>query len=158
VRDWGRITIPTDNLKDERAVITPDLPALHAVQDWGRWAITNNDPDYQGKGSQDTGEERGHRAIRRARRATPVHRAHKTAMLLPTCPALLPGTDVLAPPSPALPGVTGEDYGPAPDLDHANSELREGLKDWLRWLHEYVGFQGWRFDFVKGFAAKYTRE
>lgn len=46
--------------------------------------------------------------------------------------------------------VTGEDYGPAPDLDHANPQLREALTDWLSWLQRDIGFAGWRLDFVKG--------
>ena len=28
----------------------------------------------------------------------------------------------------------GDDYGPAPDLDHANPDLRHALTDWLQWL------------------------
>ena len=26
---------------------------------WGRWAITSNDPDFRGKGSQDSGDDYG---------------------------------------------------------------------------------------------------
>ncbi len=44
------------------------------------------------------------------------------------------------------------------DLDHTNQGLRDGLVDWLSWLHGSLGFQGWRFDFVKGFAAQYIAE
>lgn len=36
------------------------------------------------------------------------------------------------------------------DLDHDNPEVREGLVDWMNWLHDVHGFQGWRFDFVRG--------
>lgn len=43
---------------------------------------------------------------------------------------------------------SGDDFGPAPDLDHNNEEVRESLKDWLRWLHQ-LGYQGWRLDYVK---------
>lgn len=46
----------------------------------------------------------------------------------------------------------GANYGPAPDLDHANPELRAALKDWMGWLQHDIGFQGWRFDFVKGWV------
>lgn len=52
----------------------------------------------------------------------------------------------------------GEDYGPAPDLDHLNPDLRAALKDWLKWLQDDIGFGGWRLDFVKGYAAKYVEE
>ena len=27
--------------------------------DWGRWAITSNDPDFKGEGNPDTGEDYG---------------------------------------------------------------------------------------------------
>lgn len=53
---------------------------------------------------------------------------------------------------------TGADYGPAPDLDHMNPHLRACLIDWLIFLRDYIGFGGWRFDFVKGYAARYTNE
>jgi alpha-amylase len=44
------------------------------------------------------------------------------------------------------------------DLDHANPKLRGALKDWLRFLKEEIGFEGWRFDFVKGYAAEFVTE
>ena len=31
---------------------------------------------------------------------------------------------------------SGENYGPAPDLDHANPELRFALKRWMAWLRD----------------------
>ena len=39
-----------------------------------------------------------------------------------------------------------------------NDELRNSLVDWMLWLKDVIGFQGWRFDFVRGYAAKYTAE
>jgi alpha-amylase len=54
--------------------------------------------------------------------------------------------------------VPGDDYGPAPDLDHLNPDLRAALKDWLKWLQDDIGFGGWRLDFVKGYGAKYVEE
>ncbi|KAG2426720.1 hypothetical protein HYH02_014760 [Chlamydomonas schloesseri] len=74
--------------------------------DWGRWAITSNDPHFQGSGNPDT----------------------------------------------------GDDFGAAPDLDHANPELRAALVDWLNWLKTEVGFVGWRFDYVRGYAASFIAE
>jgi len=74
--------------------------------DWGKWAITCNDPIFGGTGNPDT----------------------------------------------------GDDYGAAPDLDHANPELREALKEWMGWLADDIGFRGWRFDFARGFAAEYIKE
>ena len=32
--------------------------------------------------------------------------------------------------------------------------LRQDLCEWLRWLQKRVGFNGWRFDFVKGYAGE----
>jgi alpha-amylase len=45
---------------------------------------------------------------------------------------------------------SGLDFVAAPDLDHANPELRAGLTDWLTWLQQDVGFEGWRFDYSRG--------
>mmetsp|Transcript_5062 Transcript_5062/g.15337 ORF Transcript_5062/g.15337 Transcript_5062/m.15337 type:complete len:549 (-) Transcript_5062:926-2572(-) len=73
--------------------------------DWGKWAITCNDPIFGGTGNPDT----------------------------------------------------GDDYGAAPDLDHANPELREALKEWMGWLADDIGFRGWRFDFARGCAAMERR-
>ena len=50
-------------------------------------------------------------------------------------------------PAPAWPG---DDYGPAPDLDHLNPELRAALIEWLTWLKEDIGYTSWRFDYAKG--------
>eukprot|EP01025_Chloroclados_australasicus_P009330 TRINITY_DN13582_c0_g3_i1.p2 TRINITY_DN13582_c0_g3~~TRINITY_DN13582_c0_g3_i1.p2 ORF type:complete len:293 (-),score=40.36 TRINITY_DN13582_c0_g3_i1:23-811(-) len=53
---------------------------------------------------------------------------------------------------------SGDDFGPAPDLDHHNDYVRESLKDWLSYLHSDVGYYGWRLDYVKGYAAHYVKE
>ena len=53
---------------------------------------------------------------------------------------------------------SGENYGPAPDLDHTNPELRFALKRWMAWLRDEIGFGGFRFDFVRGFAPEYVEE
>ena len=62
----------------------------------------------------------------------------------------------LPPACPPLPA--GDDYGPAPDLDHLNPELRTALKDWLGWLQRDIGFRGWRLDFVKGYGGRFVDE
>lgn len=56
-----------------------------------------------------------------------------------------------------LPCVAGDDYGPAPDLDHLNPDLRTALKDWMNYLKDDVGYGGWRFDFVKGYGARFIQ-
>jgi len=52
----------------------------------------------------------------------------------------------------------GEIYAAAPDLDHSNPELRAAIVDWLTWLRDEIGFDGWRFDFVKGYAPIHVKE
>jgi hypothetical protein len=52
----------------------------------------------------------------------------------------------------------GDNYEPAPDLDHLNPDLRAAIKDWLKWLQEDIGFGGWRLDFVKGYGARFVEE
>ena len=47
----------------------------------------------------------------------------------------------------------GEDYTAAPNIDHAQQRVRDDLKAWLKWLKGSIGFDGWRFDFVKGYGA-----
>uniref|UniRef100_A0A7S0XFN2 alpha-amylase n=2 Tax=Mantoniella antarctica TaxID=81844 RepID=A0A7S0XFN2_9CHLO len=53
---------------------------------------------------------------------------------------------------------TGEDYGPAPNIDHTQDWVRNDLKEWLHWMKNDVGFGGWRFDFVKGYGGQFTGE
>ena len=52
---------------------------------------------------------------------------------------------------------TGATYGPAPDLDHANEAVRQGIQDWLSWLAEEVGYECWRLDFVKGCVGAWSQ-
>jgi alpha-amylase len=48
---------------------------------------------------------------------------------------------------------TGEDFEPAPDIDHTHPKVRKDISDWLNWLLKDLGFQGFRFDFVKGYSG-----
>jgi len=45
----------------------------------------------------------------------------------------------------------------ARDLDHTNPKLREAIKTYLQKL-AYLGYRGWRYDMVKGFAPEYVAE
>lgn len=53
---------------------------------------------------------------------------------------------------------TGADFHAAPDLDHENEDLRNAIVSWLCFLKEKIGFSGWRFDFVKGYAPRFIKE
>lgn len=44
------------------------------------------------------------------------------------------------------------------DLDHTNPLVREDAKVFLRWLRYTIGFDGWRFDMVKGFQPHWIKD
>lgn len=49
---------------------------------------------------------------------------------------------------------SGENFQAAPDIDLSNDKVQEDLIGWMKWL-EKLGFDGWRYDFVKGYDAKF---
>ena len=51
---------------------------------------------------------------------------------------------------------TGEDWGGARDLDHTSAYFQDDCKAYLAWLRGDFGYDGWRYDFVKGFGAEYV--
>lgn len=53
---------------------------------------------------------------------------------------------------------TGENFEPAPDIDHTNPKVQQDLIEWLNWLQTDIGFQGFRFDYVKGYQGKYVQK
>ncbi len=49
-------------------------------------------------------------------------------------------------------------YGPARDLDHRNPAVRQEIKNWMNFLKNDIGFDGWRYDFVHGYDPIYNKE
>lgn len=43
------------------------------------------------------------------------------------------------------------------DLDHTNKVVQDETKIFMRWLKNDIGFDGWRYDMVKGYAPYYTQ-
>ncbi|WP_345369237.1 starch-binding protein [Algivirga pacifica] len=53
---------------------------------------------------------------------------------------------------------TGTPYSAARDINHADSRVRTEIKNWMNWLISDVGYAGWRYDYVHGFATGYFKE
>ncbi|KAJ3680459.1 hypothetical protein LUZ60_016737 [Juncus effusus] len=53
---------------------------------------------------------------------------------------------------------TGENFDGVPNIDHTQSFVRTDLIQWLKWLKNEIGFQDFRFDFAKGYDAKFVKE
>ena len=51
---------------------------------------------------------------------------------------------------------TGASYPAYRDLDHTNTVVQQGIIDWMNNVLKPAGFVGWRYDYVKGFGARYV--
>lgn len=51
---------------------------------------------------------------------------------------------------------TGEDFNGARDLDHTNANVQNNCKNYCLFLLQELGYAGFRYDMVKGYAGKYT--
>lgn len=51
---------------------------------------------------------------------------------------------------------TGGSWGGARDLDHTSSNVQNNVVNYLRYLKDNLGYVGYRYDFVKGYAPRYT--
>lgn len=52
---------------------------------------------------------------------------------------------------------SGDDFDGGRDIDHSKDYVRQSIKLWLKTLKD-MGFHGWRYDLVKGYAGKYVGE
>lgn len=52
----------------------------------------------------------------------------------------------------------GEHYAAAPNIDHSNPRIRNDLIEWMKFMRTSIGFDGWRFDFVKGYPGETLKE
>jgi len=53
---------------------------------------------------------------------------------------------------------TGEDFDGGRDIDHTNVTVRSTIKDYMSFLKNEIGYDGWRWDMTKGFSASYVGE
>lgn len=51
---------------------------------------------------------------------------------------------------------TGENWGGARDLDHTSEYVQQDCEAYLSWLKGDFGYDGWRYDFCKGYDGKYV--
>lgn len=51
---------------------------------------------------------------------------------------------------------TGDNWDGARDIDHTNAYVQETIKAYLDFMKNEMGYTGWRYDLVKGFAPEYV--
>jgi alpha-amylase len=52
---------------------------------------------------------------------------------------------------------TGDDYVAAPNIDHTQERVRQDIITWMKYLRNSIGFDGWRYDFVRGYSGIYAK-
>ncbi|XP_050222177.1 probable alpha-amylase 2 [Mercurialis annua] len=52
---------------------------------------------------------------------------------------------------------TGDNFNGVPNIDHSQLFVQKDIIGWLKWLRNSIGFQDFRFDFAKGYSAKYVK-
>ncbi|CAI9092719.1 OLC1v1028040C4 [Oldenlandia corymbosa var. corymbosa] len=53
---------------------------------------------------------------------------------------------------------SGDNFHAAPNIDHSQEFVRKDIKEWLCWLRDEIGYDGWRLDFVRGFWGGYVKD
>ncbi|KAK3026635.1 hypothetical protein RJ639_040662 [Escallonia herrerae] len=53
---------------------------------------------------------------------------------------------------------SGDNFHAAPNIDHSQDFVRKDIREWLFWLRNEIGYDGWRLDFVRGFWGGYVKE
>ncbi|GFP86154.1 alpha-amylase 3 chloroplastic [Phtheirospermum japonicum] len=53
---------------------------------------------------------------------------------------------------------SGDNFHAAPNIDHSQEFVRKDITEWLYWLREEIGYDGWRLDFVRGFWGGYVKD
>lgn len=51
---------------------------------------------------------------------------------------------------------TGDNWDGARDLDHTSANVQNDVKAYLKWLRGEIGYDGFRYDLVKGYSAQYV--
>ena len=46
----------------------------------------------------------------------------------------------------------------APNIDHSQDVVKRDIIEWLLWLKTYIGYDGFRFDFVVGFDGNHVKD
>lgn len=52
---------------------------------------------------------------------------------------------------------TGDNYGAARDIDHTNNTVQSDISAWMNWMKNTIGFDGWRYDYVRGYNGAYNK-
>jgi len=58
-------------------------------------------------------------------------------------------------------GGSGSDDGESmfgPNISHQDFTVKNQFQQWLSWMKQTIGFDGWRYDYVKGFSANHIRD
>eukprot|EP00798_Chlamydomonas_sp_ICE-L_P008898 gene8898-3784_t len=51
-----------------------------------------------------------------------------------------------------------DEYAAAPNIDHSQDNIRKDIAEWMKYLRNSVGFNGWRLDFVRGYGGSYCKQ